>query len=288
MKEMQHKFIDLFFNPNEEICVSHNKYAYHSVTQESLERETIELVSPNSSIQVSTIEPSEINLLTINPCSGFRNDQNITKFRSFLVELDTGTLHSQAKYVNEMGMPYSVSVFSGNKSLHYGIVLEDDLLTIDSWRHINQWILNIMKQADQQTKNPSRNIRFPENIRNETGLEQKLIYLGKRISQVELFMWLNKHPDKRPSIIVPKLRNPSPIVGDIPEWVKKKLREGITEERNKNWFIISMIFAENGFTKEETTDILMDNFEEQADFKTKELLFCIDSAFKRKISVGFY
>ena len=41
----------------------------------------------------------DISLVSINPINGVRNDQNVTEFRAFLIELDDGCMPSEWEYV---------------------------------------------------------------------------------------------------------------------------------------------------------------------------------------------
>lgn len=281
------QFLNLFFNPDEGVCVSHNKYAYHSVTQNSIYQNQITLSSPNIKILPKKISIDEINLLTINPIVGFRNDNNITAFRSFLVELDEGSLAEQKSYIDSIKLPYSCCVFSGNKSLHFGIVLSQDLVDIYSWKTINNWILNILSKADQQTKNPSRNIRFPNNIRIDTGNKQSLVYLGQRISQAQLFGWLNQYPDLKPK----QYKKPSNIVystlatfSSLPSNIKEWLNDGVhnlSQGKNTRWFVIASVCADKGFSIEDTVGLLSVYFTPTPQFKEREWITTIKSAFKR-------
>ena len=111
MRECTHKVLDLFFKPNETICVSHNDYGYHSVEQNSLSG-TIEQISPKEDRDPEYITEKDICLMAINPINGFRRDENVTAYRSFMVELDDGPLSEQMEYVKNSGLPYSVCVFS--------------------------------------------------------------------------------------------------------------------------------------------------------------------------------
>lgn len=163
MKEVHKEFLNLLFDKEETICVSDCAGGYHSISQDDLLGD-ITLVSPKVEKLDRTIKASDINLVAINPINGFRRDKEVTAFRTFLMELDEGSLSEQKKYMDTMEVPYSICIFSGNKSLHYGIVLDKPLANKAIWSQINLWILNILKQADQQCKNPSRSIRFPGNI----------------------------------------------------------------------------------------------------------------------------
>lgn len=284
MKKSTEQFLSLFFNEGETIGVSPNKFSYYSIDQCDLER-PITLISPNSKSKPITIRESDINLVTINPINGFRNDQNVTAYRSFLVEIDDLPLAEQRQYIERLEMPYSICIFSGNKSLHYGIVLDKDLPSEKHWRTICQWILNIASLADQQAKNPSRNIRMPNNRRkNGKRLLQKLVDIRGRISQDELFIWLNKFPDSKPKERVKKKIDSSLYNGKFPKYVYKildDLRNGARENRNSSWFGVTCAVAERGFSEDEIIDIFDQYFIEDHDFGRREWINTIKSACKR-------
>ena len=236
-------------------------------------------MSPNDNIL--SISPSDIVSLAINPIKGFRRDDNVTKFRSFLLELDRGNLKSQYNYIIESKIPTSACVFSGNKSLHFAIVLEKPVISKQIWQFYNQWMLNILKEADQQVKNPSRSIRFPGNIRKETDKEQKLLYINKRINLNDLIVWLNKFPQKKPvpQTYTPKI-NACGTLQSIPKWVKEILENGITTDRNKTWFRIAAVLASCNYSYDEAISILEQFYEEEKDFRGSEWARTIQSAYK--------
>jgi hypothetical protein len=262
MKETTKQFLDLFFNPGEKICFSANKFAYPSEPQQNLNEDRTVLVA-------------------INPVDGQRNDDNVTAYRTFMIECDDMDVENQLGYVKRMKFPYSYCCFSGSKSLHFALVLDHDIPSEHIYRHTYQWILNIMKQADQKTKNPSRCIRFPGVTRPETGEEQKLIHMGTRISLDELGKWLNKHPHEAPKPLVRKPRNTGiPKIEGIKGWAKKALKEGVHNmegSRNQTWMAIGCEFALNGFNLDDTIYYLESFFEEQTDFRKREWLTAIKS-----------
>jgi hypothetical protein len=224
-------------------------------------------------------------LVSINPISGDRNDSNTMAFRSFLVEIDKGDLWEQKEYIEKLGMPHSVCVFSGNKSLHFGIVLKESLPDVSIWRIVNEWILSIVTEADQQTKNPSRSIRFPDNLRNDgKKLQQKLISIGNRIDQETLFAWLNQFPEANPKYRNIVTREP---LGDIeyngiPGWMADKLNEGVGQvgSRNLEWFLMSINLANRGADEQAIIEALGPFFIPAHDFTLREWQNCIKSAIK--------
>jgi len=287
MKETTKSFLNLFFNPGETICVSDSEYGYHSIEQSEIGGE-IKLISPSSKVSDRVILEGDINLIALNPIKGFRDDVSVTSFRSFLVEMDGESLQDQVKYVKEMEMPYSVCVFSGNKSMHFGIVLDQDMPSEEIYRVLAEWILNIMKKADQVTKNPSRSIRFPGNKRkNGRELIQSMIELKQRVSYNKLSEWLNKYPEENPTLKHMMERAKRPIyslnIDSIPVWVMDKITKGIDPSRGRNneWSSIAFSLAKAGYSYEEMRGYLEPFFEPDVDFKTKEWLNILKSAHRK-------
>jgi hypothetical protein len=262
MKEITKKFLNLFFNPNEEICFSSNKYACLSDSQENINENTTILVA-------------------INPIKGQRNDENVTAYRTFMVECDDGILEDQWRYVKESGFPFSYCCFSGNKSLHFALVLDHDVPSYHIYRHTYEWILNILSKADQKTKNPSRSIRFPGVIRSDTNKEQRLVYIGERISLQKLGDWLNKYTDKQPKPLIRNVTKSSiPNFNGIKPWVIQALMKGIHNmegSRNQRWMSIGCELAINGYDLDSTILYLQQFFQEQNDFKEREWLTAVKS-----------
>lgn len=286
MENNKEKFLKLFFNEDETICVSHNSYGYHSIGQKDIRDGLFVLESPNVKIKPENVTENEIVLMSINPVNGFRRDENVTAFRSFMVELDDMSLEKQKQYIDEIGLPYSVCVFSGNKSLHFGIVLDEDLPTYEIWRDVAEWILNIVDKADPMTKNPTRSIRFPDNIRPDgKRLKQKLVEIKGRVSVEDLSIFLNRYPEKNPSYIakINKPRKPPVMIGGIPLWVLNKLEQGVGGEkgRNNEWFGIAMELARNGMDDMEMMSICSPYFTPERDFTQNEWESIFKNAYKR-------
>lgn len=286
MRESTKQVLDLFFKKGETICVSHNDYGYHSVEQDSLNG-AIEQISPKEDRDPEYINEEDICLMAINPINGFRRDENVTAYRSFMVEIDDGPLADQMKYIKDSGLPYSICVFSGNKSLHFGIVLEQDLPSEDLWRDVAEWILNILDKADPMTKNPTRSIRFPNNIRpNGKKQLQKLLEFNGKVKYSELAKWLQKHPKANPAekrkherVSIPR------TVGGIPQWVLDKLQFGIDESkgRNNEWFSIAMELAKSGFDSDEMIGYCEEFFTPDRDFTLSEWKTIMRHAHKRAL-----
>jgi len=304
LTEKQKKFLDLFIDPDETFCVSHNPYGYHSISREELNSNEFTLTPPEPTpeqvekglyLKPESITANMINMLAINPISGWRDDKSCTAFRSFLIEVDDGPLKEQMKYIDSYGLPYSCCVFSGGKSLHFGIVLDVPLPSITAYRMVSRWILSILKKADQQTINPSRGIRFPGNLRRVYGKkvvnaserkEQKLLILKGRISQKELFNWLNKYKEHKPVVRTRKKTMASkPSLKNLSVWAKKEIKAGVpaNDGRNKTWFALGYDFCLAGYELDDTYDILESYFTEEHDFIRREWEYTINRGFNKCI-----
>ena len=89
MDQTGQSLLELLFDPGESVCVSNNQFAYHSVPLEKVIANDISLLSP-SDFSVTHCSSSDLILVSINPIEGFRKDSNVSKFRTFLWECDTG------------------------------------------------------------------------------------------------------------------------------------------------------------------------------------------------------
>lgn len=278
----------LMFEDGEGVCVSPNKFGYYSLPlREIFNSEEIILTSPSDKMGDLKAPVSELRLCSINPCNGKRDDQSVTAYRSFLVEADDGPLAQQMEYIRQSGLPWSACVFSGNKSLHFAVVLDKPLPGYKTWRYIAEWILSALPQVDQSTKNPSRSIRLPGPSRGDK--HQKLVKIRDRVSLDDLMKWLSKHPEARPQKQEEE-RAPSenPNFNLIAPWVKKELIEGIDESRGRNnrWFAIGCELALAGYSRDDIIHILEPYFEESSDFKRDEWLTALGSAYHKMRNKG--
>lgn len=285
MDEKGIKLLELMFNDGETICVSPNKYGYHSIDLSAVFSEKITLVPPKPKDgktweeSIEYCNSSDLILVALNPIKGFRTDDNCYKYRNFLIEMDFGELKKQKEYIEKLKMPYSACVFSGGKSLHFLISLEEDLPDEKSYRYIAEWILKIASLADKNTKNPSRSIRIPGAKRGDK--KQLLVDFKGKVKLEELRNWLLRYPEARPKLKEKRKPETNFDVSKISPWVKKALKHGIdtTKGRNKQWFSIAYDFALAGFSEEDTINILSEYYSEERDFKEKEWLTAINSAF---------
>lgn len=281
MHESGKKLLQLMFRPGETVCVSHNKYGYHSIPLENALNGPVTLVPPSEKHKWEHPKTDELTLVALNPITGFRKDEFCTAFRSFLIEMDYGPLAEQLAYAKKIELPYSAVIFSGNKSLHFLITLDEDLENETIYRRLSEWILGVATAADQKTKNPSRSIRIP-GAEREPGKFQQIVEFKGATKVADLIAWLSKHPDAKPK--QPEKREKTGVhdFDKLKPWVVERLTKGLdpTKGRNQQWFSIACEFALAGFSEDGTFDILQDFFLEDRDFKEREWRTAIRSGFK--------
>jgi hypothetical protein len=275
------KLLNLMFKPGETVCVSHCKYGYHSIPLENAFKDKVTLVDVDESRQNQFVSSDELTLVALNPIKGFRRDENCTAFRSFLVEMDNYELKAQLEYIERLGLPYTAAVFSGNKSIHFVITLDQDLPNENIWRLFSEWILNIAALADDKTKNPSRSIRIPGGLRKEG--RQRLIKLNGLVKMQDLVNFLQKYPDAKPKPPEKRPVDPNFNFDGIGEWCLDLLKQGLRSDkgRNQQWYGIAYEFALSGYSEDATIEILGKFFTPERDFKEREWLRTIRSAFER-------
>lgn len=292
MHEQGKRLLNLMFRPGERVCVSHNKYGYHSIPlSEVLEKDKVTLVPTEDSCAKRNLEwipenydypkTDQLLMVALNPIKTWREDQNCTAFRNFLVELDHGPLAQQLDYAKRIGLPYSACIFSGNKSLHFLISLDTDLPSENVWRLFSEWILNIANAADPDTKNPSRSIRLP-GAEREPGKWQKMVEFKGSTKLMDLRNWLAERPDAKPKIAEKREISGDMDFSRVKPWVSLRLKEGLdpTQGRNKQWFAIACEFALAGYDEDDTLDKLSVFFTPDRSFKEREWKTTVKSAFK--------
>lgn len=184
------QLLELLFDSHETVCSSPTVYATHSKSQ----------------FYVSTDDA----FLTVNPVNGYRRVADVTAFRSFLIEVDpkqwdqlseherSQVLNFQKTYIERSGLPFSACIFSGNKSLHYLVVLDEPFRDYEDYKFYFRWLANILDEIDVQAGNAIAGVRVPGHLRQETGKLQKLEFIGRRIFKSDFLVFLEKHADSKP------------------------------------------------------------------------------------------
>lgn len=175
-------FVECLFNSDESTCFSPSPYGTR--------------ITP-----IANVNPKTCAFFSINPLDNTktRADSAVIKYRNILIEFDKLSLEEQEKHVTSIGMPYSTVVYSGSKSRHYIISLEQDLPDQHIYRTLVRRIYKAVGESlvDKNCKNPSRFSRLPGHIRPDTNKEQTLLGVRGRVPNSVLEEWLQQRGVKQ-------------------------------------------------------------------------------------------
>ena len=194
------------------------------------------------------------NFFVINAIKGGRKAVNVTSFRNFLVEFDGMELEKQRPYVDSIGMPFSTQVYSGGKSYHFIISLEESLSSETEYKHFANYIQNVVKTSDTSTKSCVKLSRLPDAYRAEKGKFQELVEVKTRVKNSDLFAWLDKYPESVPQVDTGTHVTSSPdgrgsIVETLDWYVLEYLKAGYTS--GLRTFVRCPLCADDGYDKHE-------------------------------------
>lgn len=215
------------------------------------------------------------NFFCINPLTQFgRKDTNVTCFRNILIEFDTIPAHEQwnLRYT----IPYSTLVWSGNKSYHFIISLEEPCKDMKEYKELVKRIYDKLPGCDRSTANPSRLSRTPDAVR-DTGHKQTLMNVKYRITRSRLEDWLG--PELKTEEYNPVIRAPMGLGKKrlLPTRVLAFIEYGANEGgRNRALFTNACELFRANYDKEEIIEIAM----KVLDLPVIEIRQCVESARK--------
>jgi hypothetical protein len=151
--------------------------------------------------------PEFYKINAYDPDAPRTSDEFIIEHRNFMFEADTGTLEDQLLFWRKLGMPYTALIWSGGKSIHCILSLDENL-TRDAYLFYQKWIFNVASVAartkgielDPSSSNPGRFTRTPGAVRAANGKTQDLLELNQRCSSATLSNWLAQFQAKRPFV----------------------------------------------------------------------------------------
>jgi hypothetical protein len=239
-------FLDLLFEWDEKICFSDDVYGTR--------------LSPRMHWYGQ--------FFSINPLMNKRADANVVALRNFLIEFDDISKEEQLKALEHV--PYSTLVWSGGKSYHAIISLDEPLADRAAYNEVVQRLQAKLPDMDKATSNPSRFSRLPGAIR-DNGNEQKLMELRSRVSLEALNEFLGPvEPNQIYEL-------PEAIPGYIPPWTRSYLRLGAEPgQRNRELFKAACDLARSGLG----ADDIFTMCEPVADLDPREMKITIASACK--------
>lgn len=210
-----------------------------------------------------------------------RADCNVTTLRNILIEMDSVPLDDQFKIINEIGMPFSTSVYSGKKSIHFIISLSDPCLTHDEYMVLVDNVhRSVPAKVDGACRNPSRLTRNPGVLRPETNKLQKLIEVRSRVDKQLVIEWSESRGVK-PVVKTQKQLPESHISKVPPTWVMGILRNGVTVgDRNNTMFRVACALARVGFGESEILSTII-SIPGMKELPQREIVVTVKSAVSR-------
>lgn len=168
-------FFSLLFDEGEQTCFSPDKYG-------------VQLFQPQ-------LAPPTATYFSINPLHTSRRDENVTKHRNILIEMDRVPLDEQIPLIENSDIPWSTTVYSGGKSYHFIISLYEPCSNKADYDDlVDRTYTCIGKdKIDTKVKNPSRFSRVPNVERPDTGQLQELKRCFYRVQRKDLEEWLNRN-----------------------------------------------------------------------------------------------
>ncbi len=134
--------------------------------------------------------------LDLNPTAPYhfqdlprRADINCVAYRTILCEFDKITLDEQLAFIEHTGLPVTTLTYSGGKSIHALLVLDQDVSREVYDRTVRKVFKALGNEVDIANKNPSRLSRLPGAVRGN-GNTQDLISVRERIRLGHLEEWL--------------------------------------------------------------------------------------------------
>lgn len=190
-----------------------------------------------------------------------RADANVIKYRNILIEMDDLSLEDQVKVIKESNFPYSTATYSGGKSIHFIISLEDPVATISEYKRLVERVQQALGGkgvVDLANKNPSRLSRFPNVMRQDKDKFQKLLKIQGRIKFSVLNEWLLSRgvPEQVESTYVPDMTisKDKHMSGFTMNFI---MMGGVPGERNQSLFKAACDLARCGYELDECFDMLI-------------------------------
>lgn len=210
-----------------------------------------------------------------------RADCNVVAFRNILIEMDQVPLENQFTIIREIKMPFSSSVYSGKKSIHFILSLTDPCLTHEEYSMLVDMVHHsILAKVDGACKNPSRLTRNPGVMRNETNKLQKLIEVRNRVDKQMVIEWTESRGVK--PVVKTQPQPPDTNISKIPPaWVIGILRNGVAVgDRNNTMFRVACALARVGFGEYEILNMII-AIPGMNDLPQREIMVTVKSAITR-------
>lgn len=246
-------YLDVLFDSTDHLCIGYTPYDT--------------AIEPISHLDISKLIERRAQFVALNPLKpgSTRRDSNVEIFRNVVIEIDEGSLDSQAELIEARRVPYTTAVYSGGKSLHVVISLEIPMTTREEYDELVADIYACVPEADPTCKNPSRFTRLGGVVREKNNIEQTILDIRDRVTGLDLERFFSRN---RPAVeaarrsraanrdLIKKYEERAVSMaadkGELSVRTKDFLRLGARAgERNRELFIAAADFANQGYSHDE-------------------------------------
>lgn len=243
------EFFSVLFNKDENVCFGRDLYDTAA--------------SPVNKV------PRNCEFFTLNPIRTRRRGEDVTAFRNILIELDKDSIKKQLNRIKKIGVPYTSLVFSGGKSIHCIISLEQPLKDREEFtRYVFlAWMAYGFNKIDNSCKDPARFTRFPNTVREDTGKVQDLIELKERIPNELFLSWCKSRlgANKFREMYYPPIKPIYRIVSTkktFSDATRNLIENGETEMPSRHSAFVTAVvqLKKSGYDDDEIYDLLADRF----------------------------
>ena len=119
-----------------------------------------------------------------------RRKENVARHVAFVIEFDSVPVEEQRTFWAECRLPHTVRVFSGNKSIHVFLRLQEEI-PADEWKKLARALGRAFPNGCRRTLlDPARLCRLPGGERKPESVRQEVEYVGRRVSIEEVVSFL--------------------------------------------------------------------------------------------------
>jgi hypothetical protein len=195
------EFYGILFDGDDSTCFSSDVYGTAVYRRDNDVRNSTNFFSVNAIDAEKDNEPTKehhrANLAR-------RADVNVVKHRNILLEMDGYSIDEQKEIIKNSCLPWSTAVYSGGKSIHFIISLQEPLSAKD-WKSLVSRVHRHIPQVDKACKNASRLSRCPGVFRKDKQKEQLLLRVKTRVSFKEVDDVLNSFGIEEPWDLIPAM-----------------------------------------------------------------------------------
>ena len=223
---------------------------------------------------------ADCEFFSINPFNKgtSRAKSNVSAFRNILVEIDqdeNGNVipaEKQKSMMNNIGLPYATLVWSGGKSYHAIISVDEGFEDLAEYEQAVKAVYRVLAKNnitnDTQVKDPGRFSRAAGAVRMNTKQLQEVAEVKQRITRKQFDSWLNYHDEEVREPIYFTNDNPVGVseasVQEKVDYIMKyrmKNMEYVQGNKNNYQFTYARLLRQTGLNQNEVESVFRQQFD---------------------------